>query len=172
MSVLRTEPFDDAHFEALYEQYFSLLVQVAIHKFQVPDSDAEALAHDVLLGYLRKSEGIHVLRPWLIGAICYASRHYWRLNGRTVGAEADAELDRVDPRSINILDSLPDQIAAREALECLQPRCQQILYWRYFEGRTVPEIAAELGVKSKYAAKLIQKCLRRAERTFNGKSKR
>jgi RNA polymerase sigma factor (sigma-70 family) len=170
MSVLRPEPFDDAHFEATYTQYFGLLVQVAIHKFQVPDSEAEALAHDVLLGYLRKAETVLVLRSWLIGAICHASRHYWRLNGRTVGEEAEIELDRIDPSSLRILDSLPDQIAAREALESLAPRCQQILYMRYFEGRTVPEIAKHLGVKSKYAAKLIAKCLRRAERHFDGKA--
>lgn len=173
MGVLHSEPFDDARFEATYTQYFGLLVQVAVHKFQVPDSEAEALAHDVLLGYLRKAETVNVLRSWLIGAICHASRHYWRLNGRTVGEEeSEIDLDRIDPSSVRILDSLPDQIAAREALECLAPRCRQILYMRYFEGRTVPEIARQLGVKSKYAAKLISKCLRRAEKIFDGKTTR
>jgi len=173
MTVLRPEPLDDAQFEATYLQYFGLLVQIAVHKFQVPDSDAEGLAHDVLLGYLRKAENVVVVRSWLIGAICHASRHYWRLNGRNVAEEdAEIDLDRIDPSSLRILDSLPDQIAAREALECLAPRCQQILYMRYFEGRTVPEIAKHLGVKSKYAAKLIAKCLRRAEKIFDGKAPR
>jgi DNA-directed RNA polymerase specialized sigma24 family protein len=127
MSVLHPEPIDDARFEATYTQYFGLLVQVAVHKYQVPDSEAEALAHDVLLGYLRKAETVNVIRSWLIGAICHASRHYWRLNGRTVG-EDEADID--------------------------------------------PEIAKHLGVKSKYAAKLIAKCLRRAEKIFDGKTAR
>ena len=162
---------DDEQFEAVYEQYFDLLVQIAVFKFQVPDSEAEALTHDVLISYLRKSNDIIELRSWLIGAICHASRHYWRLNGRTVPAEASIELDRVDPASVRILDSLPDQLAAREALECLTPRCRDVLRMRYFEGCTVPEIAQSLGVTAKYTQKLITRCLRRAERLYSEKGR-
>jgi len=171
MTALTSDRLDDRHFEAVYEQYFGLLAQIASFKFQVPDSEAETLVHDVLISYLRKTEDVIELRSWLIGAICHASRHYWRLNGRTVGADAEIELDRVDPASLRILDSLPDQIAAREALECLAPRCQEVLHMRYFEGCTIPEIAERLGVKSKYAQKLITKCLRRAERLYGEKGR-
>lgn len=170
MTVLPNARVDDQHFEAVYTQYFDLLAQIAVFKFQVPDADAEALVHDVLISYLRKAHDIIDLRPWLIGAICYASRHYWRLNGRTSGVEAgELEADRVDPASLRILDSLPDQIAAREALDCLAPRCREILHLRYFEGCTVAEVATRLGVKTKYAQKLITKCLRRAERLYGQK---
>jgi RNA polymerase sigma factor (sigma-70 family) len=160
---------DDRQFEAVYEQYFPLLVQIASYKFSVPDSEAEALTHDVLISYLRKSTSIIELRPWLIGAICYASRHYWRLNGRILDAEAETAAERVDPASIRILDSLPAQLAAREALECLAPRCREVLRLRYFEGWTVIEIAQRFGIKPKSAQKLIAKCLRRAERLYSGK---
>jgi len=169
MNLLTSARVDDHSFEAVYGQYFPLLAQIAVFKFSVPDSEAETLVHDVLVSYLRKSQDIVELRPWLIGAICHASRHYWRLNGRTVGGEAELELDRVDPASLRILDSLPDQIAAREALECLAPRCREILHMRYFEGCTVAEVASRLGVKTKYAQKLISKCLRRAERLYSQK---
>ncbi|HVR39846.1 MAG TPA: sigma-70 family RNA polymerase sigma factor [Thermoanaerobaculia bacterium] len=167
MSVLTSERFDHGHFEATYEKYFPLLVQVAVFKFQVPDTEAETLVHDVLLSYLRKGTTVLDLRPWLIGAICHASRHYWRLNGRIIATDPEVELERVDPATVRILDSLPDQIAARKALECMSPRCQQILHMRFFEGCTVPEIAARLGVKAKYASKLLAKCLRRAEKLFS-----
>lgn len=168
----QTSPrLDDEQFEAVYEQYFDLLVQIAVFKFQVPETDAEALTHDVLISYLRKGNDVIDLRPWLIGAICYASRHYWRLNGRTVTAEASIELDRVDPASVRILDSLPDQLAARQALECLAPRCQDVLRMRYFEGCTIPEIARRLGVTPKYTQKFITKCLRRAERLYGEKGR-
>ncbi|MGZ5434142.1 MAG: RNA polymerase sigma factor [Thermoanaerobaculia bacterium] len=162
---------DEQDFEAVYGQYFDLLAQIAVFKFQVPDSEAETLVHDVLISYLRKSADIIELRSWLIGAICYASRHYWRLNGRTSGGDGQIELDRVDPASLRILDSLPDQIAAREALECLAPRCREVLHMRYFEGCTVAEVASRLGVKTKYAQKLITKCLRRAERLYSQKGR-
>ena len=168
----QTSPrLDDSQFEAIYEQYFDLLVQIAAYKFQVPDSEAETLVHDVLITYLRKSNDVIELRSWLIGAICHASRHYWRLNGRVIDTGDYADLERVDPASVRILDSLPDQLAAREALECLTPRCQDVLRLRYFEGCTVPEIAQTLGVTSKYAQKLITKCLRRAERLYGEKGR-
>jgi RNA polymerase sigma factor (sigma-70 family) len=166
-----SERADDHHFEAVYGQYFDLLVQIAVYKFQVPESEAETLVHDVLISYLRKSASVIELRPWLIGAICHASRHYWRLNGRIVGAEEEIDLDRVDPASVRILDSLPDQLAAREALECLAPRCREVLSMRYFEGCTIIEVAERIGVTPKYAQKLISKCLRRAERLYGEKGR-
>jgi RNA polymerase sigma factor (sigma-70 family) len=168
--TLQTSPrFDDRQFEAIYERYFGLLVDIATFKFQVPETEAETLVHDVLISYLRKSATVLDLRAWLIGAICFASRHYWRLNGRTVGADPESNLDRIDPASLHILDSLPDQLAARQALECMSPRCQQVVYMRYFEGFSIAEVAERLGVKPKYAQKVISKCLRRAEKRFNTK---
>jgi RNA polymerase sigma factor (sigma-70 family) len=171
MTPLSSQLLDDRQFEAVYEEYFDLLVQISVHKFRVPDSEAETLVHDVLISYLRKSKDVLDLRPWLIGAICHASRHYWRLNGRTVGTEGPFELDRADPASVRILDSLPDQLAAREALECLSPRWRSVLQMRYFEGCTVGEVAQRLGVKPKYAQKLITKCLRRAETLYTQKGR-
>ena len=171
MTSLTTPLHDDRQFEIVYAGYFDLLVQIAIHKFRVPDSEAETLAHDVLISYLKKSRDVVEVRSWLVGAICHASRHYWRLNGRTIGAETEIELDRPDPASVRILDSLPNQLAARQALECLNPRCQEILRMRYFEGCTVVEVAERLGVKPKYAQKLITKCLRRAEKLYGEKEK-
>ena len=171
MTSLTSAHVDEQSFEAVYGQYFDLLAQIAVFKFQVPDSEAETLVHDVLISYLRKSEDIIELRSWLIGAICYASRHYWRLNGRILDGDPEAEIDRADPASLRILDSLPDQLAAREALECLAPRCQEVLHMRYFEGCTIAEVAIRLGVKTKYAQKLITKCLRRAERLYSQKGR-
>ena len=171
MTPLTSSPIDDRLFEEIYEQYFDLLMQIAEYKFRVPYTEAEALIHDVMVGYLRKSELVLDLRSWLIGAICHASRHYWRQNGRTISADAEIELDRVDPASLRILDSLTAQIAAREALECLSARYQEILRLRYFEGCTVPEVAARLGVKTKSAQKLITKALRRAERLYGEKGR-
>lgn len=171
MTLLTPHRADDRQFEAIYERYFGLLAQIAVFKFQVPATEAETLVHDVLMGYLRKGRDVIDLRSWLIGAICHASRHYWRLNGRILAADDEVELDRVDPASLRILDSLPDQLAAREALDCLSPRYRSILQMRYFEGRTVAEIAHHLGITPKSTQKLITKCLRRAERLYGEKGR-
>jgi len=173
MTMLNSQPsFDEEHFEEIYLAHFELLVGIAIQKFAVPESEAGTLAHEVFLSYLKRGETVRELRPWLIGAICHASRYYWRSHHGVPPADAAAvTADRVDPSSMRILDSLPDQLAAREALECLPARCQAILRLRYFDGCSVIEVAAHLGVKPKYAQKLITQCLRRAESEYGAKGR-
>jgi RNA polymerase sigma factor (sigma-70 family) len=171
MTMLNSQPaFDEERFEEIYLEHFELLVGVAVQKFGIPESEAETLAHEVFLSYLKRGETVRELRPWLIGAVCHASRYYWRTHRRVPPADAEAmEVDRPDPSSTRILDSLPDQLAAREALECLSPQCQQILRLRYFDGCSIIEVAEHLGIKPKYAQKLITKCLRRAEKQYGAK---
>src|SRR3954465_244144 len=163
--------FDERQFEALYHEHFGFLVAVAMQKFRVPESDAETLAHGFFPSYLKDPNHVIDLKKWLLGAICHASRYYWRVHNR-IPPQAAAELERIDPATVNILESLPNQIAAREALECLSPRYQEILRLRFFEGLSGPELAARLGVKKKYAAKLLTKCLRRAETLYVRKGRR
>jgi RNA polymerase sigma factor (sigma-70 family) len=171
MSVMTSDTavstIDAGQFESLYEAQFEFLLGVAIRKFRVPVSEAETLVHEVFLTYLKRSQEIRDLNAWFLGAICHASRHYWRLNGRSVNP--DEFFDRVDPASARIVDALPDQLAAREALECLTPRCQEVLRLRYFDGCSIAEIAERLGLKTKYTQKLVTKCLRRAEHAYTAK---
>jgi RNA polymerase sigma factor (sigma-70 family) len=171
LSALTNERSSEDDFEAVYERYSELLAQIAVVKFRVPECEAGALVHDVLLSYLVKSGDIADLRRWLIGAICHASRHYWRLNRRTTTVDAPAVRDRADPSTLRISDTLHDSIAVRELLAILRPRYREILCMRYLEGCTVAEVALRLGVKTKYAQKLIAKCLRRAETLYARKGR-
>lgn len=168
MSVATNDAAEE-RFRAIYEEHFDLLAGIAVNKFRVPDTEAETLAHEVFLSLLKKSENaISDLRGWLVGAICHASRHYWRQNKRIHDAEPELDADYPDPSSRDIDRVMTAKIAANEALESLAPRYQEILRLRYFAGMTVPEIAAHLGVKPKYAQKLVTRCLRRAEKFFEG----
>ena len=54
---------DDLAFGELYEGNLSLLVAIAVRKFQVPEVDAEALAHEVFLSYLKRKNEIRQLHP-------------------------------------------------------------------------------------------------------------
>jgi len=165
-------PLDETRFEEIYAGHFDFLIGVAVRKFRVPEEDAETLVHEVFLTYLRRASTIRDLHSWLLGAICHACRYYWRLQKRSDAVvDEEAALDRVDPASVRILDSLPAQLAAREALACLSPRSQQILRLRYIEGCSIAEVAAILGVRPKYAQKLVTKCLRRAEEKYLAKGK-
>jgi RNA polymerase sigma factor (sigma-70 family) len=162
---------DEDEFVQLYEANLGLLVSLAVRKFQVPYGDAEGLAHEVFLSYLKRRNEIRELHKWMIGAICNASRHYWRKHDRNFD-QLDEESASIaaDPISAHVMDWLPARIAAGEALAVLSPRHQHILRLRYYEGYSVPEIAEELGVTAKYAQKLVIKCLRRAEAFFNASS--
>jgi RNA polymerase sigma-70 factor (ECF subfamily) len=159
---------DGPDFARMYEDNLSLLVAIAMRKFQVPEVDAEGLAHEVFFSYLKRKNEIRDLHPWLIGAICHASRYFWRQNGRqTEQLDHSWAMLRPDPASAAILDVLPAQLAAREILELLPPRYQEILRLRYYEGYSIREIADFLGVTAKYTQKLVTKCLRRAEQVYN-----
>ena len=164
---------DEEHFARLYVENIDVLIAVAIRKFQVPAVDAEALAHEVFLSYLKRKDEIRELHKWLLGAICNASRYYWRRHGRNMEPlDTVMAMERPDPASANILETLPARIAAGEALAGLSPRYQHILRLRYFEGYSINEIAEHLGVTAKYTQKLVTKCLRRAEEVFNASEPR
>jgi RNA polymerase sigma factor (sigma-70 family) len=158
---------DVEEFEQIYDANFGLLVSLAVRKFQVPFGDAEGLANEVFLSYLKRRKEIRELHKWLIGAICNASRHYWRKNDRNIDQLDDETSSiHVDPVSAHVVDWLTARIAAGEALAVLSPRQQHILRLRYYEGYSIPEIAEELGVTAKYAQKLVGKILRRAAEFF------
>jgi len=159
---------DEEEFAQLYEQNCGVLIALAVRKFRVPLDDAEALAHEVFLSYLKRKDDIRDLHHWLVGAICNASRYYWRQHGRNV-EQLDTEVAdmRPDPASANIVEMMMARIASGEAMAGLSPRYQHILRLRYFEGYSIKEIADHLGVTSKYTQKLVAKCLRRAEEIFN-----
>ncbi|HXA15682.1 MAG TPA: sigma-70 family RNA polymerase sigma factor [Thermoanaerobaculia bacterium] len=164
---------DEEQFVQLYEKNIDVLIAVAIRKFQVPADDAEALAHEVFISYIKRKDDIRDLHKWLLGAICNASRYYWRQHGRNI-EQLDTELaaERPDPASRDILEVMASRIAAGEALAGLSPRYQHILRLRYFEGYSINEIADHLGVTAKYTQKLVTKCLRRAEEVFNASEPR
>lgn len=151
--------------EKLYVQYRTLLLSVACRKFRVPEADAEGLLQEVFLSFLQAGTRIDNVRAWLVAAICNASRHYWRVQGR---AEALPEnyLEHSDPGS----DALPEkramELTIQQALGYLQPRCRETLRLHYFEGRSAVEVARELETTARYAEKLIHNCLKRVREIY------
>lgn len=163
---------DDGDFEQIYLKHYPFLVSIAVRKFGVPASEADTLVHEVFLSYLKRSGEVYDVHAWLLGGICHASRYYWRQNGR--GGEV-VELEELyeheDPSSHDIRDDLPDALTMRAVLDSLPPRYRQILRLRYYDGCSIAEIAASLGVKPKYAQKLVSKCVKKAEKTYLAKGK-
>jgi DNA-directed RNA polymerase specialized sigma24 family protein len=51
-------------------------------------------------------------------------------------------------------------------VDSLPPRYRLILRLRYYDGCSIAEIAETLGVKPKYAQKLVSKCIKKAEKIY------
>lgn len=146
-------------FDAVYDEHVPLMIGLAVERYGLAEPDAQTLAHEVFLAYFLKAEEVRDVRAWLVGGICNASRQFLRKHGRDVALPDDLK-KTADPRQAP--ESLPDQIAAREAYACCTARCQLALRLRYLEGYTIAEIAAELKTTPKYAQNLVSRCLQQA----------
>jgi DNA-directed RNA polymerase specialized sigma24 family protein len=65
-------------FDSIYDTYAPLLRRIAVSRFGISTLDAADLVHDVFATYLVNPKRVEELRPYLIGAICNASRSYLR----------------------------------------------------------------------------------------------
>ncbi len=151
--------------EALYIEHRNLLLWVACRKFRIPDSDAENLIQEVFLSFLQTGTKIDNVRAWLVAAMCNASRHYWRAQGRIESLPDDFN-DQSDPRSHGLAEEFAMKMTMRQTLEYLQPRCRETLWLHYFEGRSASDVARELETTNRYAEKLIHNCLKRAREVY------
>ena len=156
-------PADDV--EALYIEHRTLLLYVACRKFRIPDSDAENLIQEVFLSFLQTGTKIDNVRAWLVAAMCNASRHYWRAQGRTESLPEDFN-DHCDPGSQGLAEQYTMRMTIRQALDYLQPRCRETLWLHYFEGRSAADVARELETTNRYAEKLIHNCLKRVREIY------
>ena len=65
-----------AAFEEAYLRYAPMLQRIAIRRFGIEAGDAAVLVQEVFTTYLQHAADVERLEPYLIGAICNASRHY------------------------------------------------------------------------------------------------
>jgi RNA polymerase sigma factor (sigma-70 family) len=151
--------------EVLYIQYRTLLMSVACRKFRVPETDAESLLQEVFVSFLQTGTKIENVRAWLVAAICNASRHYWRTQGRAEQLPEDF-VEHSDPTSHALPERFALEMTIRQALQYLQPRCRETLWLHYFEGRSAADVARELETTTRYAEKLIHNCLKRVREIY------
>lgn len=151
--------------EALYIEHRTLLLFVACRKFRVPDCDAENLIQEVFVSYLQSGTRIENVRAWLVAAVCNASRHYWRMQGRTESLPDDFH-ESSDPGSHGLAERFAMNITVRQALQYLQPKCRETLWLHYFEGRAASDVAREMDTTNRYAEKLIHNCLKRLREVY------
>jgi RNA polymerase sigma factor (sigma-70 family) len=167
-SIVVANPTSCDQMEDVYRLHYDLLLYVARRRFRVPAGDAESLIQEVFVSYLSAANEVRDIRAWLLGAISNASRHYWRLRGRTESLPDDLE-KKSDPH-VNA-DNIATSLTVRETLAHLHEKCRETLRLRYFEGCSAAEVAKELDTTNRYAEKLIHNCLKRAYQVYRNLAK-
>ena len=152
--------------EALYIEHRTLLLFIACRKFRIADGEAENLIQEVFLSFLQTCTRIDNVRAWLVAAMCNASRHYWRAQGRTESLPDDYA-NACDPKTTSTADEHAMRLTMSKVLGYMQPKCRDTLRLHYFDGRSANDIAKELETTPRYAEKLIHTCLRRAREIYN-----
>ncbi len=151
--------------EDVYRSHYTLLLYISCRKFRVPPGDAESLIQEVFLSYLSSRSEVRDVRAFLMGAISNASRQYWRSKGRFESLPDDMH-ERADPLAGSLAESVATRIMVRETLSRLHERCRETLRLHYFEGCSAPEVGRELSTSTKFAEKLISKCLKQAHKIY------
>jgi len=161
-------PADDpgAQFNAVYMTYTPILRRIAIRKFGIPPKDADDLVQDVFATYLAQRAGVREVHPYLIGAICNASRQYRRRDEaspfsprpehRECGATPDDE----------VIDGVIRTLVLRTTLSRLGESCRETLEQFYLLGETTGAIAERRQTTTNYICRLLNYCRNRARSIY------
>lgn len=71
-----------AELEALYEEQFGVLAEMAITEFAIPPDEAEQITHEAFMAGLRYFGRVEDPRVWLIAAVTAAARYRVARNDR------------------------------------------------------------------------------------------
>lgn len=151
--------------ERLYREHADLLRVTARRRYDVPEKDIDALVHDVFLSYLRRRPVLDDERAFLLGAIKYASLHYWRKHGRE--AALLPEHESTPDRSTELtVDRWVTRLAVAAMLARLGAKCRETLRGYYLGKRKPDEIARALHTTEGYVFQLLSTCRRRAREIY------
>ncbi len=154
-----------------YKQHAPLLREIAEKKFNIPPSDAEGLVNEVFTAYLLGRTVVRDSKKWLIGAICHASRAWWRAAAKTTSLPPDVA-DYVDPISGGLETRIVDRVTMAAALRKIDPKCREVLDLYYGHGYSAAEIAKRLGTTTGYVMQLLHTCRKRARKAFDDLKKK
>ena len=150
-------------FELLYRDYVPGMVRLAVRRFHLCREDAEALVHDILIGYLANPAVVRgPLNAYFAGAVCNAAQNYWRKR------KVEERLpDEMPPAAADDDERLATNLALAAVLERLPARERDILRRHYLEGQSVTEIAQDLALEAGHVRVLLHRSRTRARRLFD-----
>lgn len=151
--------------EDAYRAHAALLRDIAEKKFNIPPPEAGALVHDVFSSFMIHRHNIRDARQWLVGAVCHASRGYWRTAARTSQLPEDF-CEYMDPDSTGLEGRIVDRVTMAAALDQVGPKCREMLRMYYAEGYSAAEIASRLGTTTGYVNQLLHTSRKRVRKAY------
>ena len=160
-----------AAFEEAYLQYAPRLRKIATGKFGITPADADALVHDVFATYLMHAAAVRNLEPYLIGAICNASRYHLRRS-----SAASVIFCGETPCAATPDDALANEIERKllvsRILARVGRRCRDLLHRYYMGGETADAIAAHIGATPGSVAVFLSNCRKRMRQAYQSMTER
>lgn len=152
--------------EDAYRKHCELLRHIAGTKFHIPPADADAIVSEVFTAYLLRRDTVRNARNWLIGAVCHASRAYWRDAARTSQLPENAP-ELADANESGLEGQILDRMTMARALGKVTPKCREALRMYYAEGYSAAEIATRLGTSSGYVMQLLHTGRKRVRKAYD-----
>ncbi|MEA2238633.1 MAG: hypothetical protein QOC81_3357 [Thermoanaerobaculia bacterium] len=147
-------------FDAIYGDHVPLLRAIARRRFNVPEADVDGLVHDVFASYLIGVSRVRDPRPYLVGAICNASRNYWRRRERD--DSLFVEIDENVACNQNLQHDVSRTLTLNAALSRIGNRCRDVLQRYYLEGESTATIAEAIGTTPANVLYILHTCRKRA----------
>lgn len=150
-----------ARFEEAYLQYAPRLQRIAIRRFRIEAGDAEVLVQDVFTTYFQHAANVELLEPYLIGAICNASRNFLRRSSASKALFCGEE-----PCAATADDALLDELERKTLLSKMLARvgvpCRDLLRRFYVNGEGTEVLARAFNMKRESVKVKLFKCRQRA----------
>jgi RNA polymerase sigma factor (sigma-70 family) len=159
--VARSVAVEDA-----YREHAALLRDIAERKFNIPAHDAAGIVNDVFSSFMVHRDNVRDARQWLVGAVCHASRGYWRTAARTSQLPADVG-EYVDPASPGLEGRIVDRVTMATALAQIEPKYRETLRLYYAEGYSAAEIAAQFDTSTGYVMQLLHTGRKRVRKAYD-----
>lgn len=152
--------------EDAYQQHAARLRDIAEKKFNIPPLDAAGVVNEVFTSYMLRRDTVRDTRQWLVGAVCHASRAYWRAAARTTPLPPDVG-NYEHPDSPGLERRIVNRVTMARALNQIGPKCRETLRLYYAEGYSAAEIAVTLGTTSGYVMQLLHTCRKRVRQAYD-----
>jgi RNA polymerase sigma factor (sigma-70 family) len=161
-----------AAFEEAYLQYAPRLQRIAIRRFRIEAGDAEVLVQDVFTTYFQHAANVEMLEPYLIGAICNASRNYLRRSSASNALFFCGEHPCAATPDDALLNELERKTLLSKMLARVGEPCRDLLRRFYVNGEGTEVLAGAFGMKRESVKVKLFKCRQRALEAYRSITER